>query len=543
MNKERMLQNLLELCHIPSISESSGEIEMVHKLDEMLRRIDYFEHNPANIVIKPIPGDHLKRSIIYALMEGKNTTSSTIILLSHLDVVGVDEFGAFKDLAFSPLEYTEFLKNNRHIQLSPDAEEDLLSGDYLFGRGTMDMKYGISANIELLYQLEGNLGNFPGNILFMSVPDEETNSAGMLAAVSELLKLKKEKNLSYTCCLITEPHLVKHPKDEIKYMYTGSVGKLLPLFYCVGMETHVCEPFAGINPNLFTAKIIELIEQNAELSDQLNGIFVPEPCCLKHADTKEEYTVQIPTAAYAYFNYMTLTSTPSEVLEKMRQIASQAFAEVLSGIKAKALKQRLLTSTMPFVPEVSPMILTYQELYAMCVKVHGEQLEEHMRNYINALDIEDLRLMSLEAVKELHKFSPYRNPMIIIMFAPPYYPHSEARGEDCPITQVCRQIIDKAQKDFGETLAIEPFYPGISDMSYLNLSTGIDLQALKGNFPLWDVKYSVPLEEIAALNIPFINIGPWGKDPHKYTERLCLSYSFDVAPQLIYETVMLLAKL
>ena len=35
-----------------------------------------------------------------------------------------------------------------------------------------------------------------------------------------------------------------------------------------------------------------------------------------------------------------------------------------------------------------------------------------------------------------------------------------------------------------------------------------------------------------------VNIGPFGKDAHKFTERLEKDYSFKVAPTLVYETIM-----
>lgn len=42
-------------------------------------------------------------------------------------------------------------------------------------------------------KLQQKKGNFPGNILFMSVPDEEANSMGMTDAVKFLNRLQKEE--------------------------------------------------------------------------------------------------------------------------------------------------------------------------------------------------------------------------------------------------------------------------------------------------------------------------------------------------------------
>jgi arginine utilization protein RocB len=39
------------------------------------------------------------------------------------------------------------------------------------------------------------------------------------------------------------------------------------------------------------------------------------------------------------------------------------------------------------------------------------------------------------------------------------------------------------------------------------------------------------------LNLPTANIGPFGKDAHKFTERLHRDYSFNVFPQILYDTI------
>jgi len=38
--------------------------------------------------------------------------------------------------------------------------------------------------------------------------------------------------------------------------------------------------------------------------------------------------------------------------------------------------------------------------------------------------------------------------------------------------------------------------------------------------PLFGRLYDIPLEEMEEISMPCINIGPWGKDYHKLTERV-----------------------
>lgn len=538
MNIDRMKNLLIELCSIPSISETTGEIEMAKKLYEIIMDMDYFRNNPDNAGLNFIDKDPLGRSYVHALMEGGKKSNKTVILLSHFDVVAVDNYGAYKNLAFNPLEYTKMLKRETEISLSPEAKEDLDSGDYIFGRGTMDMKFGIALDVEIMYQLENKLDVFPGNILFLSVPDEENNSVGMLAAVELLSRLKDEKNLEYICCIVSEPHFPKYPGDNNKYIYTGAVGKLLPVFYCVGKETHAGDPFSGLNPNLLTSKIIEKIELNPELSDSWGDFRVPAPVCLKQSDTKAAYSVSTPSSAYAYFNYMTVVSSPDEVLQKLKAIAEEAFNDVLRSIEHKADRLKALTGSKPKLTDIKPLVLTYQELYSLCKEYRGDGLDRHIKNCINKCSASDLREVSIAVIREVHRLCPYREPMIILSFAPPYYPHS-IKAEDCSITmRLAGEILSKARELYSEDMSVEPFFPGLSDMSYLGLPNNINIENLKANFPLWGERYSIPLDLISKLNIPFINIGPLGKDAHKYTERLCMSYSFHKAAELVFDAVL-----
>ena len=43
-----------------------------------------------------------------------------------------------------------------------------------------------------------------------------------------------------------------------------------------------------------------------------------------------------------------------------------------------------------------------------------------------------------------------------------------------------------------------------------------------------------------ALDIPFVNFGPLGRDPHRVSERVDLAYSFGTAPQLALQLPRLL---
>ena len=101
-------------------------------------------------------------------------------------------------------------------------------------------------------------------------------------------------------------------------------------------------------------------------------------------------------------------------------------------------------------------------------------------------------------------------------------------------------------------LKVQEYFPLISDMSYLRLDPDIDPTALITNLPIWNDalmdssarsgSYRLPLEAMRQLNLPVVNLGPYGKGAHQPGERVLMSYSFGVLPQLVYEVIEHLAR-
>lgn len=538
MDADAINKTLLELSGVPSISESAGEVLMADKICQILGEMNYFQQNPHLLRKCTIESDEFGRAFVYALLKRPGAGKKTVILMGHLDVVGLDGFGNEADLAFSPVEYTEYLKDHPEIQIDDQARADLARGEWLFGRGVMDMKFGLAACIEVMREADLGTDSLDGNLLFLGVPDEEANSVGMRGAVDTLLRLREEHDLEYECCLVTEPQF-SDPADaqDIRYVYTGTIGKLLPVFYCVGSVTHVANPFAGLNPDVLTAKIVQEINLNPRLCDTSHGEVTPVPICLKQSDTKTTYNVQTPYAAYAYFNWMTLTKTPQQVMATMRAIAEEAFVETLAENRKRGEEYFAMVGNEADFPRFAPKVVTYQELYQMCVDAHGEEFEAHIHEFKSQSTTVDMREATLEVLAEVHRFCPYKDPMIILCFAPPFYPHTDAPNESSRIAELSRHLVQHANDELGEQLKIVQFFPGVSDMSYLGLSDHVDTEELEKNFPVWDAGYTIPLADLKQLRVPVINVGPVGKDPHKNTERLWMPYAFDKAAPLIWETV------
>ena len=216
--------------------------EIIHKI---LLEIPYLR-NPEHLELIEIENDKYNRCFVSALLKGKGR--NTVILLHHHDVVGVDDYGSLKEDAFYPDKITAKLQK---LDIPEKARKDLDSGEWQFGRGVMDMKAGAALQIALLHDFSEE-ECLEGNVLLLSVPGEESNSEGMLAAVPYLNILQEKYDLDYVAVVNSEPH----DTDEQGHndITIGSIGKIMPVFYCFGKETHASAPFEGFNSALLFHK-------------------------------------------------------------------------------------------------------------------------------------------------------------------------------------------------------------------------------------------------------------------------------------------------
>ena len=78
----------------------------------------------------------------------------------------------------------------------------------------------------------------------------------------------------------------------------------------------------------------------------------------------------------------------------------------------------------------------------------------------------------------------------------------------------------------------------LRDLSYAALQNGEGILPVIGpNMPLWQKTYDLPFAEMEALSVPVINIGPWGKDLHKYTERVFETDLVERTPALLESAI------
>lgn len=535
------IENLtIDLTRVLSVVGTSGEIDISNKIYSIFAEMPYYKRNPHLLSFLDFNNDPIGRKNVVAIVKGEKAPSNkTVVLIGHSDTVGISDYAGFEDYATNPYELSNKLKE---LKLPEDALKDLNSGEWLFGRGIFDMKCGVATIMTIIEDITENISEFEGNLVFAAVGDEEGSSGGMLSFVSELVKIQEREGFEYLSVIDTDYMAPRYDEDDQKYIYIGTVGKLMPSFYIVGKETHVGQPYKGLDPNLIASSIISKIDKNIEYSDVAEGEVSLPPITLRNRDLKEEYSVQIPKTANLYFNYATHSSTPDMVLKKMKDAAHTAFEEVIETLNKRYLQFCSACSfphtALPWIPRV----LTFEELYASVnLELRGELdaiIENFKKNLLKEEEVDE-REFGLKVVEKVHSLWSDKNPVIILYYSPPYYPHIYVNGKTHKerelLESVSRAVEDQNQ---GYKIINKKFYPYISDLSFVSAPQDEEvLNTLTLNMPSFGSKYNLPIKEMQKLNLPVVNIGPFGKDAHQYTERIEKKYSFQVAPRFVYETL------
>ena len=286
-----ILRNLMACA---SVTHTEKETVAETWMLDFFRKQSYFQTYPERCGLFPIPGDPLHRNTVWALVkcdgedneeyDGKAPENGltaeedinaiqtagqrpTVIFMGHHDVVPADVYGDAAPWAFDLDNIAAHLNKEN---LSAEAYTDLLSGEWLFGRGCCDMLGGTAVQMALLAEQaekvlqktdksektqneknvmadkpvktlrpnpdeavvddEDEKGLFGpgkadtcGSLLFLSVPDEESFSTGMRGSLSLLEGLEEQFNLDYRLVICAEPNQ-RLADGKTQVVYSGSMA-------------------------------------------------------------------------------------------------------------------------------------------------------------------------------------------------------------------------------------------------------------------------------------------------------------------------------
>lgn len=524
-----------------SFTGTAGERQSERFLLAHLSQIPYFKEHPDHYGAAPIPGDPFNRSVCYAMVKGEG--QDTVVLLHHQDVVGVEDFKGLRPYAFSPDQLEQELFKIK-ASLPQEVRADLEGGRFLFGRGTADMKGGGAIQLALLERYS-RLERFHGNVLLVAVPDEENLSAGMRAGVKLLAELKETQGLRYKLMINSEPHGRKDPEQGM--FSEGSIGKIMPFVYVRGYLSHISKNFEGFNPLNLMSEIVRNVEWNMDFFDSVEQESAPLPTWLYLKDGKTHYDVSMPLSASGCFSVMTLNQSPACVMEKVEAICKASFETVLTDMEGKNKNFAQLAGAEAKELPWKVKVVNFQQLKKEAEKNCGSQFrkayEEKMAEVAQALN--EGRLNMIEGTfalveflfDQLHDLAP----QVVYGAIPPYYPNVcnlYIQDMDPKIADLSKTLDEFTWQTYGQHYGKEHFFTGISDLSYTSMRDGAGtLESLRTFMPLLGDSYQIPAEEIQRISMPCINIGPWGKDLHKLTERVNKEDLYVRTPRIINQAI------
>ncbi|WP_040226717.1 M20/M25/M40 family metallo-hydrolase [Bhargavaea cecembensis] len=509
---------LCELVSWDSRTLTEGERLFAHRLETKLREMDHFRQHPDRVALHDVDYGRHTVTALYKHPEA----ADTIVLISHFDTVQTEEYGALQALSTLPEELTAKLHEVKDA-LHEEARADLESGEYLFGRGTMDMKAGLAAHMALIEQAADE--NWPVNLLLLTVPDEEVNSAGMRVAVEVMLGLAEAHDLSYSLFLNGEPSFTQEPGDEKEYIYSGTIGKIMPAALFYGKETHVGEPFQGLTANYIASFLTRRMEFCDLFEETEFGETTPLPVSLYQRDLKDRYSTQTPYRAAALYNVFLYRRTAADVMETFERVARDSAAECSSEYREICRRQGVRG-----IGDVQ--VYRYEQIVAHAEDKLGPETVRRLKEEAIAGAGTDERAQSFAVADLLMIECQELSPAIVLLYAPPYYPAINSSDEKLVRDAVA--LMKETADALGTKLGQIHYFNGICDLSYVNYKDdGNGWIVYERNTPVWGDTYSIPFEGMRKLSAPVLNLGPLGRDAHQRTERLHMDSAFRRLPAML----------
>ncbi|MFO1090348.1 MAG: M20/M25/M40 family metallo-hydrolase [Hyphomicrobiales bacterium] len=512
----------------PSVTSSKGEIDFAPWLAARLE--DRFAFATAKSIWtgEVAPGD--PRRYVAMLLRGRGRR--TVILTGHFDTVSETDYGELKTLAFCPLELRSALLGKLASSASTPAERralvDLQSGDFLPGRGLLDMKAGLAAGLAAAEAVL-RAGGFRGNVLFLAVPDEENASIGARAVARDLGPIAEENDLDIIAAINLDSIADDTDGRHGRVIATGTIGKLLPTAFIVGVPAHSGFPLNGLNAAAIAASIASELEWAPELTDGSVPDGGTPPSLLSLRDGKEAYDVTTPQTAFLALNVLLRTSTPAQVTEAFEILCRRGCDRAVERLKANI--ERLSASV-----DLPPIQLHRFAVVKSAALAARPAFAGELAALVDAVSSAGLPLpeQGRRVADAVWQASGLSAPVVVLGFGSiPYVPTALSHSpEGRRLAASARRVAEAASARHGSIVSCTDYFAGISDLSFFGEADRSTLDAVAANTPMWRDDWSPGPR---YRGIPSINMGPWGRDYHTPLERLHCGYAFEVLPGMLID--------
>jgi arginine utilization protein RocB len=506
-----------------SVTGTAGECDFGSWLEGFLRAQDRFGAAPEIWSFPVAPGDG--RQVVALLIRGSG--ARTVVLTGHYDTVTDADYGVLMPLAGQP----EALRAALLARLrgagdaaSRRAFADLESGEFLPGRGLLDMKAGLAAGLAAMAEIAK--GGFDGNLLFLAVPDEENASAGARAAAARLGALAATRGLHVAAAINLDAIADDGDGTSGRVLATGTVGKVLPTAFVVGRPVHSGFALRGVNAAVLAGAIAARLEWAPELTDDSGEVPGTAASLLSVKDGKTGYDVTAPGTAFLFWNVLLHRRDPAQVLPIVADLVGQAVRGCLTDLTARAAQSGLAADAAALETDVP--ILTYGALLAE-VAARDPGVMAHLDGVARASAGAELPERCRQMTASLWERSGRQGPAVVLGLGS--IPYLATQVEDVGIEAVIAEFLAEAQARHGVDLGHTPYFAGISDMSFFGQARDAVFAQLAQDTPVW--QQAGGPQPGALAQVPTVNLGPWGRDYHTPLERMHTDYGLRVLPALI----------
>ena len=231
--------------------------------------------------------------------------------LDDFEAIRIDKNGVKNLFLYKKFSDGDHLCFAGHVDVVPAGEGwssdpyKLTQKDgFLYGRGTQDMKSGVSAFIQALKEIK----NFNGTLSVLLTSDEEGDAK---FGTIEVLNYLKEKNFLPDYAIVAEPTCEDIFGDAIKVGRRGSINGYITI---KGKQGHAAYPQKAINPiDLLAPRLANMAGVDLDLGDEY---FAPSKFVITDIRAGMQVTNVTPNDLKMMFNVRNTTlTTQKEVRE------------------------------------------------------------------------------------------------------------------------------------------------------------------------------------------------------------------------------------
>ncbi len=535
INSDRVRELALEMTSWPSETGTPGEAAFAGKLQSLLRELPYFQTHPDDLRLVASHGDPLASNVV-ALVRGSG--KRTVILSGHFDTASIDNYHELQELACDSLALKDALIESLTAQIdrSPQEERalaDLLTGDFLPGRGLLDMKSGLAVAIACLEQFASDPER-QGNLLLVATPDEERDSRGMRSFRDALPGLVADFNIEIAAAINLDVTSDQGDGSEGRALFAGTIGKLLPFALVIGHSSHAAYPFEGVSAQAMAAGMLARLEGNASLADRDDRDISPPPICLEAKDLRDGYEVTTPERFWIAFNWLYHAMTADELFARFKEEVLLGASDAVGKFAGQSAEYGMLMGRSVGAVPADLRLLTFRELRTIAESVAGAGFDQLYAEQEQSLsEIDNPLVLSRRLTEWLVDRARLSGPAIVVGFASLHYPPSQLDPDDL-LYRAVEAARNAPGRDPDHPIVWKPVFQGISDMSFLGLP-GSGNQVVSDNTP---ISRLIDLPPANALRFPAVNLGPWGREFHQKFERLYAPYAFEILPDLVYDVAL-----